>query len=139
MFSLADCDFFIFRLVQVVHRRAEIVDCLELDRRRQAEEDESIQKHLDDFNTRHNDESSEAESKQAEQPKKKSHSLKAIHAPIKLLKKEKIAKLKKKKGHVNNEEDSESLKGKPSTSDQPSEDHTDKDTEKKRTKSWFKK
>lgn len=39
---------FIFspRLVEIVERRNEIVECLEMDRRREVEEDRSINKHM---------------------------------------------------------------------------------------------
>ncbi|XP_034171834.2 MICAL-like protein isoform X2 [Osmia lignaria lignaria] len=37
------------RLVEIVERRNEIVDCLEMDRRREIEEDKSIHKHMDLF------------------------------------------------------------------------------------------
>lgn len=131
-----------YSLVQVVHRRAEIVDCLEFDRRRQAEEDESIQKHLDDFNTRHSKspEVTGAESVEPErksQAKLKSKTLKAIQAPIKLMSKDKSAKRKKEKSNARTEEDSENQNSKPSSSDQPSEHHAIKDKDKKKTKSWF--
>lgn len=35
-----------FRLVEIVERRNEIVECLEMDRRREVEEDRSINKHM---------------------------------------------------------------------------------------------
>lgn len=34
------------RLVEIVERRNEIVECLEMDRRREVEEDRSINKHM---------------------------------------------------------------------------------------------
>lgn len=40
---------FINRLVEIVERRNEIVECLEMDRRREIEEDRSIHKHMDLF------------------------------------------------------------------------------------------
>ena len=82
------------RLVTVVHRRAEIVDCLEMDRQRQAEEDLSIQTHLDVFNSRGGAASGGDEHQQPHdtsiQPKSKSKSLKL---PIKLKKKSKKNKV----------------------------------------------
>lgn len=36
----------LFRLVQIVERRNEIVECLEIDRRREVEEDKSINKYM---------------------------------------------------------------------------------------------
>lgn len=36
----------IYRLVEIVERRNEIVECLEMDRRREVEEDKSINKHM---------------------------------------------------------------------------------------------
>lgn len=38
--------FFSSRLVEIVERRNEIVECLEMDRRREVEEDRSINKHM---------------------------------------------------------------------------------------------
>lgn len=38
--------FFFSRLVEIVERRNEIVECLEMDRRREVEEDRSINKHM---------------------------------------------------------------------------------------------
>lgn len=38
--------FFLYRLVEIVERRNEIVECLEMDRRREVEEDKSINKHM---------------------------------------------------------------------------------------------
>lgn len=40
---------FIDRLIEIVERRNEIVDCLEMDRRREIEEDRSIHRHMDLF------------------------------------------------------------------------------------------
>lgn len=37
---------FFYRLVEIVERRNEIVECLEMDRRREVEEDRSINKHM---------------------------------------------------------------------------------------------
>lgn len=37
---------FSFRLVEIVEKRNEIVECLEMDRRREVEEDRSINKHM---------------------------------------------------------------------------------------------
>lgn len=88
------------RLVQVVHRRAEIVDCLEMDRRRQVEEDLSIQQHLDVFNSRG--------ATPPEEPipvKSKSKTLRMIHSPIKLIKKDKLKKSKKKEKDIDADKD----------------------------------
>ena len=88
------------RLVQVVHRRAEIVDCLEMDRRRQVEEDLSIQQHLDVFNSRG--------ATPPEEPipaKSKSKTLMKLHSPIKLIKKDKSKKSKKKDKDVDADKD----------------------------------
>ena len=42
------CYIFLYfsRLVEIVERRNEIVECLEMDRRREVEEDKSINKHM---------------------------------------------------------------------------------------------
>ena len=85
------------RLVHVVHRRAEIVDCLEMDRRRQAEEDESIQQHLDVFNSRGGAGAAGSEAIDPSPPKTKSKGLKLIQSPIKLMKKDKLLRKSKKK------------------------------------------
>ncbi len=74
----------------MVHRRAEIVDCLEMDRRRQEEEDHSIQQHLDVFNSR-----GAAGTEEPTPPKTKSKGLKMIKSPINLMKKDKTKKKKK--------------------------------------------
>lgn len=89
--------FTFLRLVQVVHRRAEIVDCLEMDRRRQVEEDESIQQHLDVFNSRGTASAVvDVRESIASPSKTKSKSLKMIQSPIKLIKKDKLLKKSKK-------------------------------------------
>lgn len=46
------------RLVEIVERRNEIVDCLEMDRRREMEEDWSIHHHMDLFVAKNKNESS---------------------------------------------------------------------------------
>lgn len=45
------------RLVEIVERRNEIVECLEMDRRREVEEDKSINKHMGLFAGRQQDDS----------------------------------------------------------------------------------
>ncbi|KMQ87586.1 mical-like protein 2 protein [Lasius niger] len=47
------------RLVEIVERRNEIVECLEMDRRREVEEDKSINKHMDLFAARNKNELSD--------------------------------------------------------------------------------
>ena len=136
------------RLVQVVHRRAEIVDCLEMDRRRQVEEDESIQQHLDVFNSRGAPSTAvESQTVQTTPSKTKSKSLKMIQSPIKLMKKDKLLK-KSKKNKVDADkevDESETTSTSPSQSaatadasvSPSSSKHTTKEKEKHKTKSWF--
>ena len=134
------------RLVQVVHRRAEIVDCLEMDRRRQVEEDESIQQHLDVFNSRGAmSTAAESQTVQASPSKTKSKSLKMIQSPIKLMKKDKLLK-KSKKNKVDADkevDESETSSTSPSqiaatdTSISPPSKPASKEKEKHKTKSWF--
>ena len=133
--------FFGYRLVQVVHRRAEIVDCLELDRRRQVEEDESIQQHLDVFNSRG---AAASDTAQISPPKAKSKSLKMIQSPIKLIKKDKLLK-KSKKNKVDADkevDESEIAKTSPLQSDTAGASNVSspplrKEKDKNKTKSWF--
>ena len=81
----------------MVHRRAEIVDCLEMDRRRQEEEDQSIQQHLDVFNSRGATAAAvPSEAQDSTPPKTKSKGLKMIQSPIKIMKKDKKDKQSKK-------------------------------------------
>lgn len=127
-----------FRLIQVVHRRAEIVDCLEMDRRRQAEEDESIQQHLDVFNSR----GVAVPVIDVTPPKSKSKTLKLIHSPMKLMKKEKSKKSKKNKPDVDKEVDeTENVKTSPSQSASAdstiASPPTQKEKDKNKTKLWF--
>ncbi|XP_076626693.1 MICAL-like protein isoform X2 [Colletes latitarsis] len=49
------------RLVEIVERRNEIVECLEMDRRREIEEDKSIHKHMDLFAAKKKNETSNNE------------------------------------------------------------------------------
>ncbi len=133
--------FYPYRLVQVVHRRAEIVDCLEMDRRRQVEEDESIQQHLDVFNSR--GAATAAVDIQISPPKTKSKSLKMIQSPIKLIKRDKLHK-KSKKNKVDADkevDESETAKTSPLQSDAAgasiSSQTPRKEKDKNKTKSWF--
>ena len=121
------------RLIQVVHRRSEIVDCLEMDRRREKEEDTSIQQHLEVFNSRGaTSGASKLSDKESSSHKTKSKTLKIIQAPIKLIKKDKLKKLKKVDADkdIDESENECSLKM-PSTVAAPVE------KEKKKSKSWF--
>ena len=129
-----------------MHRRAEIVDCLEMDRRRQVEEDESIQQHLDVFNSRGATSAAvESQTVQASPSKTKSKSLKMIQSPIKLMKKDKLLKKSKKnKGDADKEVDetetastSPSQSGPTDTSISPPSKPASKEKEKHKTKSWF--
>lgn len=87
----------------MVHRRAEIVDCLEMDRRRQEEEDHSIQQHLDVFNSR--GAAGGGGTEEPTPPKTKSKGLKMIKSPINLMKKDKTKKQKKKDKSSNVKDD----------------------------------
>ncbi len=130
----------------MVHRRAEIVDCLEMDRRRQVEEDESIQQHLDVFNSRGAlSTAAESQTVQASPSKTKSKSLKMIQSPIKLMKKDKLLrKSKKNKVDADKEVDeSETASTSPpqsaaaDASISPPSKPASKEKEKHKTKSWF--
>lgn len=127
------------RLVQVVHRRAEIVDCLEMDRRRQEEEDESIQQHLDVFNTR----AATAVVDPFISPSKtKSKSIKLIQSPIKLLKKDKVVKKSKKikadQVDADKETDESQVTNKsPSNAASDSSSALKKNKDKTKAKTWF--
>lgn len=135
------------RLVQVVHRRAEIVDCLEMDRRRQVEEDESIQQHLDVFNSRGAmSTAAESQTIQASPSKIKSKSLKLIQSPIKLMKKDKLLRKSKKNKVDADKEVDESETASTSSPPQsaaadasisPPSKPASKEKEKHKTKSWF--
>ncbi|XP_032797702.2 MICAL-like protein 1 isoform X3 [Daphnia magna] len=131
------------RLVQVVHRRAEIVDCLEMDRQRQVEEDQSIQQHLDVFNSRGSVPASvDTRNVQASPSKTKTKTLKMIQSPIKLMKKDKLKKSKKNKADADKEVDDTEVAGPlPSQSvaneTSASSPSLRKEKEKNKTKSWF--
>ncbi|KAI9558496.1 hypothetical protein GHT06_015283 [Daphnia sinensis] len=107
------------RLVQVVHRRAEIVDCLEMDRQRQVEEDQSIQQHLDVFNSRG-----------------------SVPAPVDTRNKDKLKKSKKNKVDADKEVDDTEVAGPlppQSVANETSATSPSlrKEKEKHKTKSWF--
>ncbi|XP_057369053.1 MICAL-like protein 1 isoform X2 [Daphnia carinata] len=131
------------RLVQVVHRRAEIVDCLEMDRQRQVEEDQSIQQHLDVFNSRGSVPAAvDTRNVQASPSKTKTKTLKMIQSPIKLMKKDKLKKSKKNKVDADKEVDDTEVAGPlPSQSvaneTSASSPSVPKEKEKHKTKSWF--
>ena len=136
------------RLVHVVHRRAEIVDCLELERRREFEEDQSIQQHLEVFNSRSPDAAATTSSPTVLPPKapSKSKTLKLIQSPIKLMKKDKHKKASKKVHDADKDiDESESESASPAKASASGADadaaaaakETDKD--KKKSKSWFNK
>ncbi|XP_006614989.1 uncharacterized protein LOC102676728 isoform X2 [Apis dorsata] len=59
------------RLVEIVERRNEIVDCLEMDRRREMEEDWSIHHHMDLFVAKNKNESSLCNDKDITEKKKR--------------------------------------------------------------------
>ncbi|XP_017754356.1 PREDICTED: MICAL-like protein 1 [Eufriesea mexicana] len=59
------------RLVEIVEKRNEIVDCLEMDRRREIEEDRSIHHHMDLFAARNKNESSSNDINISEKKKRK--------------------------------------------------------------------
>lgn len=132
-----------YRLVQVVHRRAEIVDCLEMDRQRQAEEDESIQQHLDIFNSRGSVPTSiDTRTVQASPSKTKTKTLKMIQSPMKLMKKDKLKKSKKNKVDADKEVDDTEVVGTlPAQSvandTSVSSPSLRKEKEKHKAKSWF--
>ncbi|GAB1859817.1 MICAL-like protein 2 [Camponotus japonicus] len=73
------------RLVEIVERRNEIVECLEMDRRREVEEDKSINKHMGLFAARNknelldrNNDSSSAEKSKKGKAKEKLRKLKKV-------------------------------------------------------------
>ena len=117
------------RLVSVVHRRAEIVDCLEMDRQRQAEEDLSIQTHLDVFNSRGAASSTGEQQQQEDSTKPKSKS-KSLKLPIKLS----MKKDKKSKKKVDADKDVDEAEAASSTTT-PSLQRKEKD--KNKSKLWF--
>ncbi|CAL7948709.1 unnamed protein product [Xylocopa violacea] len=59
------------RLIDIVEKRNEIVDCLEMDRRREIEEDRSIHRHMDLYAAKNKNESLCNESDTAERKKQK--------------------------------------------------------------------
>lgn len=59
------------RLVEIVEKRNEIVDCLEMDRRREIEEDRSINRHMDLFAAKNKNESLNNEVDTSEKKKRK--------------------------------------------------------------------
>ena len=132
------------RLVQVVHRRSEIVDCLEMDRRREVEEDQSIQQHLEVFNSRGATASVSPDSGTDGKPPK-SKTLKMIQSPIKLIKKDKEKKSKKKVKDADKDiDESENEKSQahssasvPPTASASVQGHKEKDKDKKKSKLWF--
>ncbi|XP_003704533.2 MICAL-like protein isoform X1 [Megachile rotundata] len=73
------------RLVEIVERRNEIVDCLEMDRRREIEEDKSIHKHMDLFAVKNKNEILNKESNHV--PKSKQKESKSSKSKEKKLKK----------------------------------------------------
>ncbi|KOC64625.1 MICAL-like protein 2 [Habropoda laboriosa] len=64
------------RLIKIVERRNEIVDCLEMDRRREMEEDRSIHRHMDLFAARNKSEPSNNDKDTVERKKRKPMKLK---------------------------------------------------------------
>ncbi|CAK9820244.1 MICAL-like protein 1 [Anthophora plagiata] len=64
------------RLIEIVERRNEIVDCLEMDRRREIEEDKSIHRHMDLFAARNKTEPSNNDKDTIERKKRKTMKLK---------------------------------------------------------------
>ncbi|CAG9760051.1 unnamed protein product [Ceutorhynchus assimilis] len=60
------------RLVEIVERRNEIIDCLEMDRRRETEEDNSIRSQLNLYSSKRDDEK-DSPSTESEAKKKKKH------------------------------------------------------------------
>lgn len=123
----------------MVHRRAQIVDCLEMDRRRQEEEDQSIQQHLDVFNSR-----GAVNPQDVTPPKTKSKGLKMIQSPLKIKKKDKKDKQpkKSKKGSkVDDDKDVDETDIGDSSAVASAMPHSKqpKEKEKSKAKSWFNK
>lgn len=63
--------FLLCRLLDIVDRRNEIVECLEMDRVREAEEDDSINCHLNMYTSKREEEKSPMEEKSQKKEKKK--------------------------------------------------------------------
>ena len=64
------------RLIEIVERRNEIVDCLEMDRRREIEEDRSIHRHMDLFAAKNKNDLSCNDMDTTEKKKRKQNKLK---------------------------------------------------------------
>ncbi|XP_033356462.1 EH domain-binding protein 1 isoform X1 [Bombus vosnesenskii] len=64
------------RLIEIVERRNEIVDCLEMDRRREIEEDRSIHRHMDLFAAKNKNDISCNDMDTTEKKKRKQNKLK---------------------------------------------------------------
>lgn len=60
-----------FRLVEIVERRNEIVECLEMDRVREAEENDSINKHLTLYTSKREEEKTPSSSEKSQKKEKK--------------------------------------------------------------------
>lgn len=110
-----------------------------MDRRRQVEEDESIQHHLDVFNSRG---AATAVAETVSPPSKtKSKSLKMMQSPIKLIKKDKQKKSKKNKTDKvdadKETDETEVANTSPSQSADVTSSPLKKEKDKTKAKSWF--